>query len=120
MMKLIKGRKYNTDTATKLIEYKIGLGPKQVLFLKRTGEFFLFINDEKIVPLKDDEARQWVKGNVPEMYDEIFNEEDSDQKADTHFMIEKSLLRKAKIAAVDENISLGTLIEKALREYLKK
>lgn len=115
----LKGRKYNTDTATKLIEYKIGLGPKQVLFLKRTGEFFLFINDEKIVPLKDDEARQWVKGNAPEMYDEIFKE-DSNQKADTHFMIEKSLLRKAKITAVDENISLGTLIEKALREYLNK
>ena len=120
MMKLIKGRKYNTDTATKLIEYKIGLGPKQVLFLKRTGEFFLFINDEKIVPLKDDEARQWVKGNAPEMYDEIFGKEDDDQKVDTHFMLEKSLLRKAKIAAVDENISLGTLIEKALREYLRK
>lgn len=118
MMKLIKGRKYNTNTATKLIEYKIGLGPKQVLFLKRTGEFFLFINDEKIVPLKDDEARQWVKGNAPEMYDEIFNEEDSNQKADTHFMIEKSLLRKAKIAAVEKNISLGALIEEALSDYL--
>lgn len=118
MMKLIKGRKYNTDTATKLIEYKIGLGPKQVLFLKRTGEFFLFINDEKIVPLKDDEARQWVKGNAPEMYDEIFNKDDRNQKADTHFMIEKSLLRKAKIAAVDENISLGAFIEKALSDYL--
>ena len=52
------------------------------------------------------------------MYDEIFNE-DSNQKADTHFMIEKSLLRKAKIAAVDENISLGTLIEKALNSYLR-
>lgn len=116
----LKGRKYNTDTATKLIEYKIGLGPKQVLFLKRTGEFFLFINDEKIVPLKDDEARQWVKGNAPEMYDEIFGEEDNDQKVDTHFMLEKSLFKKAKIAAVDENISLGTLIEKALREYLRK
>ena len=115
----LKGRKYNTDTATKLIEYKIGLGSKQVLFLKRTGEFFLFINDEKIVPLKNIEAKEWVKGNAPEMYDEIFKEDD-DQKVDTHFMLEKSLLRKAKIAAVDENISLGTLIEKALREYLNK
>lgn len=118
MMKLIKGRKYNTDTANKLIEYKMGLGPKQVLFLKRTGEFFLFINDEKIVPLKNIEAKEWVKGNAPEMYNEIFNEEDSSQKVDTHFMIEKSLLSKAKIAAVEKNISLGTLIEKALREYL--
>lgn len=117
MMKLIKGRKYNTDTATKLIEYKIGLGSKQVLFLKRTGEFFLFINDEKIVPLKDDEARQWVKGNAPEMYDEIFKE-DSSQKVDTHFMLEKSLFKKAKIAALDENISLGALIEEALSYYL--
>lgn len=117
-MKLIKGRKYNTDTATKLIEFKMGLGPKQVLFLKRTGEFFLFINDEKIVPLKNDEARDWIKGNAPEMYDKIFNEEDSDQKVDTHFMIEKSLLSKAKIAAVEKNISLGALIEKALSDYL--
>lgn len=117
MMKLIKGRKYNTDTATKLIEYKIGLGPKQVLFLKRTGEFFLFINNEKIVPLKNIEARDWVKVNAPEMYDEIFKE-DSSQKVDTHFMLEKSLLKKAKIAALDENISLGALIERALSDYL--
>lgn len=116
-MKLIKGRKYNTDTATKLIEYKIGLGPKQVLFLKRTGEFFLFINDEKIVPLKNTEARDWVKVNAPEMYDEIFKE-DSSQKVDTHFMLEKSLFKKAKIAALDENISLGALIERALSDYL--
>lgn len=117
MMKLIKGRKYNTDTATKLIEYKIGLGSKQVLFLKRTGEFFLFINDEKIVPLKNIEAREWVKGNAPEMYDKIFKE-DSSQKVDTHFMLEKSLFKKAKIAALDENISLGALIERALSDYL--
>lgn len=118
MMKLIKGRKYNTNTATKLIEFKIGLGPKQILFLKRTGEFFLFIDDKKIVPLKNTEAREWVESNAPEMYDEIFKE-DSSKKVDTHFMIEKSLLSKAKIAALDENISLGTLIEKALREYLR-
>lgn len=119
MMKLIKGRKYNTDTATKLIEYKIGLGPKQVLFLKRTGEFFLFIDDKKIVPLKNVEAREWVKGNAPEMYDNIFSEDDGDQKADVHFMIEKSLLSKAKVAAVDESITLSALIEKALNNYLR-
>lgn len=113
----LKGRKYNTDTATKLIEYKIGLGPKQVLFLKRTGEFFLFINDKKIIPLKNIEAREWVKVNAPEMYDEIFKE-DSNQKVDTHFIIEKSLLSKAKIAAVEKNISLGALIERALSDYL--
>lgn len=119
MMKLIKGRKYNTSAATKLIEFKIGLGPKQILFLKRTGEFFLFIDDKKIVPLKNIEAKEWVKGNAPEMYNEIFNEEDSSQKVDTHFMIEKSLLNKAKVAAVDESITLSALIEKALNNYLR-
>ncbi|MYZ67790.1 hypothetical protein FYM61_02780 [Lactobacillus salivarius] len=119
MMKLIKGRKYNTNTATKLIEFKIGLGPKQILFLKRTGEFFLFIDDKKIVPLKNTDAKEWVKGNAPEMYDNIFSEDGGDQKADVHFMIEKSLLKKAKIAAVDSNITLSALIEKALNNYLR-
>lgn len=119
MMKLIKGRKYNTGTATKLIEFKIGLGPKQILFLKRTGEFFLFIDDKKIIPLKNAEAKEWVKGNAPEMYDNIFSEDDGDQKADVHFMIEKSLLSKAKVAAVDKNITLSALIEKALNSYLR-
>lgn len=118
MMKLIKGRKYNTDTATKLIEYKIGLGLKQVLFLKRTGEFFLFIDDKKIVPLKNTEAREWVESNAPEMYDEIFKDDDN-QKVDAHFMIEKSLLSKAKVAAVNESITLSALIEKALNSYLR-
>lgn len=119
MMKLIKGRKYNTDTATKLIEYKIGLGPKQVLFLKRTGEFFLFIDDKKIVPLKNTEARDWVKGNAPEMYDNIFSEDNENEKIDVHFMIEKSLLSKAKVVAVDESITLSALIEKTLNSYLR-
>lgn len=77
----------------------------------------MFINDKKIIPLKNIEAREWVKVNAPEMYDEIFKE-DSNQKVDTHFIIEKSLLSKAKIAAVEKNISLGALIERALSDYL--
>lgn len=119
MVKIIKGRKYNTDTATKLIECKIGLEAKQALFLKRTGEFFLFADDEKIVPLKNIEAKEWVKGNAPEMYDKIFSEDNGDQKVDVHFMIEKSLLSKAKAAAVDESITLSALIKKALSNYLR-
>lgn len=117
MEKIIKGRKYNTDTATKVVEYVIGLAPKQVLFLKRTGEFFLFIDDKKIVPLKDAEVREWVKGNVPEMYDELFKENDT-QKVEARFWLDKSSMNKLRTKAVDANITFSALMSQIVREYL--
>ena len=118
MEKIIKGRKYNTDTAAKLVEYSIGLGPKQVLFLKRTGEFFLFINDKKIAPLKDAEAREWIRGNVPEMYDNIFKENDT-QRVEARFWLDKSSMNKLRVKAVDANITFSALMNQIVNEYLK-
>ena len=48
MMKIIKGKKYDTETALKVAEWDNGLGRSdhhaiyETLYKKRTGEFFLF------------------------------------------------------------------------------
>ena len=47
MQKIIKGRKYDTDTAQKVCSYDNGLPESdfdalcEQLYIKRTGEFFL-------------------------------------------------------------------------------
>ena len=69
MMKLIKGRKYNTDTA-KLIGV---VGEQQKLYSKRTGEFFLYFVDKKIVPLSFDKAKKIVKEKLDQdIYNQLF------------------------------------------------
>ena len=83
MKKIINGRKYNTETATKVAEWSNDYGPNdfryciEVLYRKRTGEYFVhgeggamscyakaaygggYFGGESIVPLTSDEAREW-------------------------------------------------------------
>lgn len=112
MMKIIKGRKYNTDTA-KLVGV---VGERQNLYVKRTGEFFLYFVDEKIVPLSFDKAQKLVEDKLDkEAYDQLFN------KAGTEFIsieIDSKVVQNARREAVKRNIRLNALCEEALRQYL--
>lgn len=84
MRKIMNGKMYNTETATKIAEYERDCSPydftwfKEVLYRKRTGEFFKhghgnaaspyceysygsYGSGERIVPLKEAEAKQWLE-----------------------------------------------------------
>lgn len=98
MKQIIKGKKYDTDTAELLgsdshlwrndIDYW-----KEELYRKKTGEFFLYgeggarskygiqsstnswSGDEKIIPLTEAEAKHWAENHLSvEEYEKIFGE----------------------------------------------
>lgn len=86
MRKIINGKLYNTDTAEFVDEYTYSYPSDfnyeyEKLYRKRTGEFFLYgeggpaskysvctgqnewSGGEKLIPLSDDEAREWLEEN---------------------------------------------------------
>lgn len=87
MKKIIDGRMYNTETA-KVIAYNSNNLPKseleycmETLYRKRNGEYFLhgdggayspynrcvqghLCGDEKIIPLCEEEAKEWCEENL--------------------------------------------------------
>lgn len=112
MEKLIKGRKYNTDTA----KFVGVVGEQQNLYIKRTGEFFLYFVDKKIVPLSFDKAQKLVEEKLDkDVYNQLFN------RTGTEFIsieIDSKVVQNARKEAVRRNIRLNDLCEKALSQYL--
>lgn len=98
MKKIINGKKYDTDTAECVSCWSNGYGcgdfqyAEERLFRKKTGEFFLHgeggamsnyaesygnerYGGEKIIPLSENEAKEWAERNLDvEEYEAIFGE----------------------------------------------
>ena len=98
MKKIINGKKYDTATAKEIVSYSNGLSPRdfgfwcEVLYQKRTGEFFLngyggpaskysdycgnwYTSGEKIIPFSVAEARIWMERHASvEEYESVFGE----------------------------------------------
>ena len=98
MKKVINSKLYNTQTATMLASYENHYLPndfhyvEEALYRKKTGEFFLyayggalsiyaehfergFRGSERIIPLTEDEAREWAEAYADaDTYMEIFGE----------------------------------------------
>lgn len=97
MKKIINGKKYDTETATKIGVWSNGLSfsdfkhCSESIYRKKTGEFFLhgeggpmsayskscgensWSGGEQIVPLTEDEAKKWVENHLgADEYEEIF------------------------------------------------
>ena len=101
MTKIIGGKKYSTDTAT--VVGADGFGNKrnfkwwrEKLYLKITGEFFLYgeggplskyrhyysanewSGSEEIIPLSLEEAREWAKEHLKrDTYTKVFEEDNT-------------------------------------------
>ena len=103
MKKIIKGKKYDTETAKELGSYSNGVGWRdfshvsETLYQKRTGEYFLhgeggpmtcysrqidsqnWSSGEKIIPMTEDEARDWAEKNLDaDDFEELFGEVSED------------------------------------------
>lgn len=99
MKKIINGRKYDTETAQRIGYRSNGGGwrdfshVEESLYRKRTGEFFIhgeggpmtgyarstgqnsWSGGEDIIPLTEQEAREWVERYLDaDQYEEIFGE----------------------------------------------
>ena len=82
MRKIIRGKVYDTQKATRLVSAGGSLHMEE-LYRKKTEEFFVYVSGEheKIQPLSDEEAEKWVRLNASGEYDRIFGSEDDNSCA---------------------------------------
>lgn len=147
MEKVIKGKRYNTDTARKIGGFKEfdPLSPdyiKEDLFVKKSGEYFLFceggsksryaqrsgsswVNGSKIVPLSYTDAMSWSMDNLDEFtfrdefYDDNVHVDYLDGKKVTFSTrINKALLNRFEKYCRRMEVSKSDKLERILLEYL--
>lgn len=114
MNKIIKGKRYNTDTATSI--HKTG---QEELFLKRTGEFFLADwGREKIAPLTQERAERWVETNCPEAFEGIFK--GKGERTRLTIYLSSWMADGLKRAAVERRITLSEMVERLVENFLRE
>lgn len=137
MKKIINGRQYNTDTATKLGgwsspgSYSDFNHYEETLYQKRTGEFFLFgeggANSKyavsqgmnswsggcEIIPLSWEAAQKWAEEHLSaDEYESIFGPvSEDDSRTVVTMTMSVASLEKAKRAAAKAGMTLSAYIE---------
>lgn len=137
MKQIINGKKYDTETAKEIASWSDGLSWRdfhhvvETLYMKKTGEFFLFGEGEpatkyaestgqnswtgssKIIPLSWEAARQWAEDNLDaDEYEQIFGEVSEDESRTTITLsMSVGAIEKAKRAAAQAGMSLSGYIE---------
>ena len=123
MIKNIRGRKYNTAKTEVVKIWKNDTGA-QILHVKRSGEFFLYIyingGEREIKPLTYKEAVQWSEEHMStEEMEAVFgNNIDDDTKKTVAYSLPVSLIRKVKMKAREQQTTQSKVIA-ALIENMK-
>lgn len=140
MVKIYKGRKYDTKTAKEVGCYENDGNWRdfhhyeETLYKKRTGEYFLFgeggpmtkyaervdnmwSGGKGINPLSYDEAREWAEEHLDaDKYEAEFGVvEDDDSRTAVNITLPTAMLEALKREAVAENMTLSALVEKRLK-----
>lgn len=140
MMKIIKGKKYDTNTALKVAEWDNGLGRSdhhaifEMLYKKRTGEFFLYGEGggltgyservgnlfgwgEKIIPLTIEAAKEWVESHLDgEEYEKIFDNVEIDGRKVISLSLSITNIEKLKTISLEKELSMSALIDKLIED----
>lgn len=141
MEKIINGKRYNTETATRIGDKSYGYAGdfnhySDTLYRKRTGEFFLYgeggpmskyaehpsynetTGGEVIKPLTYEEAREWSEENLEaEKYESIFGKVDegsSDEKQTVALRLSLGAIQTLKNKAAQEQCSLSECVERMI------
>ena len=137
MNKVIKGKRYDTDTAERLLASKIICnGYKETLLKKRTGEFFLLMENmvipydgrskapDKIKPISLEDAQEWVErvtDNDGDTYERIFGEIGEDgEKVRMCISVMAKTEDTLKKLAVERKISVSEMIDKLVADWERK
>lgn len=153
MKKIINGRVYDTETAQRIgftdawNEYRIDVNSlryyEEELYRKKTGEFFLYGEGnglsrysrpcqggthgpgEKIIPLSEEEAKEWVENVMsPEDYEELFSVDELDEEKEgtkvVSYRLPASVEVLAKEVAKKANMSLGDFVANAIKKYAEE
>lgn len=135
MVKIIGGKKYNTDTAEAVGQYDNGLGYgdfkhlMETLYKKRTGEFFLYgqggpmtqyaepvgnmrADGEKIIPLTFEEAQKWAEEHMDaEEYEAVFGEVSEDSSTiGVMYSLPVASVNKVKRIATERRVTASRVI----------
>lgn len=144
MNKIIRGRRYDSDTAEKVGSFSRGfLGDSDYisedLHRKKTGEFFLHCEGgcrtayaqetsygvsggEEIKPLKYEEARYWAEKHLTvEEYEKVFGAvKEDDEKVQKIFMLSKENVEILKRISAQKNLSLSDTVAEMILQTGKK
>ena len=137
MQKIIKGRKYDTDTAQEVCGYSNGLPfgdfdwVQETLYVKRTGEYFLhgkggarskyavpdgdFMGGgSEIIPLSEADAKAFVEENGDtETYERFFGEA-SEGETRTTIVLSEGAKKKLQRIALEKRVSISQVIERLI------
>ena len=138
MNKIIRGKRYDTETASELHHYQCGyIGDlnyvSETLYRKRTGEYFLYgeggantqysiqtgtnswSGGEEIIPITEKEAREWAEDVMDaDKYEKIFGKVDENKKTVTSLSLSSADSEKIKKEAVKRKISVSELVSKLI------
>ena len=145
MKKVIKGKQYDTETATALGCFHKGAKGdlnyiREELFKKKTGEYFLYCKggastkysvlvqnntwsgSEKIIPLEFSDAQAWAEQNLKDdEYEAIFGEvQEDDSTSVLSARISKSTIEKLKRFQSASGEKIGSIVEKAIENYINQ
>lgn len=113
MNKIIKGKRYNTDTAEMIVKRE-----GESLYRKQTGEFFLCLSGKEIKPLTQEKAEKWAKENCSgEFYEHIFVKNEEDEKTRITVYLSSTNADKAKRLAVERKITLSEMVERLVENF---
>lgn len=123
MKKFINGKRYDTDSATAVYEVKTR-DTQEVLYRKKTGDFFTWDYNRKIKPLSLKEAAEWAKkANINEdTYNRLFGNsaDEIEKNVAFYLLLPESLHAALKEEAAKNFESMKDLTVKILRQYLQK
>lgn len=141
MVKIIKGRKYDTATTKEVGSFANAGGWRdfshyeETLYKKRTGEYFLhgqggpmskyakaegqnsWSGGSDIIPLSFDEAREWAEEHLDaDEYEDEFGEvAEDDSRAALNLSLPVTLIEALRREAVEKNMTLSALVEQKLK-----
>lgn len=145
MKKIINGKKYDTETAKEVGSWENGGSwrdfshMEETLYLKKTGEFFLFgeggpmtkysvsqvqnswSGGSRIIPLSYENARQWAEEHLDaDEYESVFGEVEEDEtKVSATFRLSASVLEALRRKASESESGLSDYLESILTDALR-
>lgn len=135
MKKTIRGRTFDTDTAERLGAYRDS-NCIEVLFRKRTGEFFLYgrgnadsayavwkgnsvVGSEQIIALTPKEAEKWGRSHLNrQQYDDLFGSGADSQKQTISLSLPVGAIKALKNAAGEQGRTSSAIIAELILHNL--
>lgn len=123
MNKVIKGKRYDTNTAKGLCEYEYSLGRSEEIYRKQTGEFFLAHwtrwegEESRIEPISYERAQKWCEKHMDgDEYEGLFGKVDETGEKQTVAMsLDKGIIEKLKRLSVEKGISVSEYVSNLVK-----